>query len=223
MQALAERSPDTNAHRQDEPYRRASPASTPPGRHAEARADRRRSRTPCRGARKTLTASAAEFGRPAHHHARWRHHGAALVGTQRLRPLLRAVRGVRLSPGHGGPAQSSDKHEEVVAELLATARIEAALRQLTKTPSALLLGLLNDAARCACMASVYSTRPGRTGHLRGPRVRMRQRYGAQAIRHYIISHTETVSDLLEVLLLQRKSAWRCAARRCQASGRASAT
>ena len=29
-------------------------------------------------------------------------------------------------------------------------------------------------------------------------------YGKQAIRHYIISHTETVSDLLEVLLLQKE-------------------
>jgi phosphoenolpyruvate carboxylase len=27
---------------------------------------------------------------------------------------------------------------------------------------------------------------------------------AKAIRHYIISHTETVSDLLEVLLLQKE-------------------
>ena len=34
--------------------------------------------------------------------------------------------------------------------------------------------------------------------------RMRERFGAQAIRHYIISHTETVSDLLEVLLLQKE-------------------
>jgi phosphoenolpyruvate carboxylase len=33
---------------------------------------------------------------------------------------------------------------------------------------------------------------------------MRERFGAQAIRHYIISHTETVSDLLEVLLLQKE-------------------
>jgi phosphoenolpyruvate carboxylase len=36
------------------------------------------------------------------------------------------------------------------------------------------------------------------------------RYGERAIRNYIISHTETVSDLLEVLLLQRKPA--CCAR-----------
>jgi phosphoenolpyruvate carboxylase len=33
---------------------------------------------------------------------------------------------------------------------------------------------------------------------------LRQDFGAQAIRHYIISHTETVSDLLEVLLLQKE-------------------
>ena len=33
---------------------------------------------------------------------------------------------------------------------------------------------------------------------------LRERFGAQAIRHYIISHTETVSDLLEVLLLQKE-------------------
>ena len=34
---------------------------------------------------------------------------------------------------------------------------------------------------------------------------IRQRYGARAIRNYIISHTETVSDLLEVLLLQKET------------------
>ncbi|MEY3427038.1 MAG: Phosphoenolpyruvate carboxylase, partial [Pseudomonadota bacterium] len=32
----------------------------------------------------------------------------------------------------------------------------------------------------------------------------RTTYGTEAIRHYIISHTETVSDLLEVLLLQKE-------------------
>jgi phosphoenolpyruvate carboxylase len=34
---------------------------------------------------------------------------------------------------------------------------------------------------------------------------VRQRYGARAIRNYIISHTETVSDLLEVLVLQQET------------------
>jgi phosphoenolpyruvate carboxylase len=35
--------------------------------------------------------------------------------------------------------------------------------------------------------------------------KMLAQYGAEAIRHYIISHTETVSDLLEVLLLQKET------------------
>ena len=34
---------------------------------------------------------------------------------------------------------------------------------------------------------------------------MRAAFGARAIRHYIISHTETVSDLLEVLVLQKEA------------------
>ncbi len=34
---------------------------------------------------------------------------------------------------------------------------------------------------------------------------MLQRFGREALRHYIISHTEDVSDLLEVLLLQKEA------------------
>ncbi len=34
---------------------------------------------------------------------------------------------------------------------------------------------------------------------------IRARYGAKAIRNYIISHTEEVSDLLEVFLLQKET------------------
>ena len=33
---------------------------------------------------------------------------------------------------------------------------------------------------------------------------MRRDFGDESIRHYIVSHTETVSDLLEVLLLQKE-------------------
>ena len=34
---------------------------------------------------------------------------------------------------------------------------------------------------------------------------IREQYGKRAITNYIISHTETVSDLLEVYLLQKES------------------
>jgi phosphoenolpyruvate carboxylase len=53
-------------------------------------------------------------------------------------------------------------------------------------------------------ATTCAERPCPTGRAarsaRNPR-----RYGARAIRNYIISHTETVSDLLEVLLLQKEA------------------
>jgi len=92
-----------------------------------------------------------------------------------------------------------------VAELLATARIETAYSALAEADKrALLLRLLNDARPLRVMGASYSD------HARGElaifeaALVMRQRYGHQAIRHYIISHTETVSDLLEVLLLQKE-------------------
>ena len=33
----------------------------------------------------------------------------------------------------------------------------------------------------------------------------REKFGARAVRNYIISHTETVSDLVEVMLLQKET------------------
>jgi phosphoenolpyruvate carboxylase len=68
----------------------------------------------------------------------------------------------------------------------------------------LLLRLLADARPLRVIGASYSA------HTRGElaifeaALTARQRYGHQAIRHYIISHTETVSDLLEVLLLQKE-------------------
>jgi phosphoenolpyruvate carboxylase len=73
--------------------------------------------------RRTPTAG-EEFGRPAHHRSLAAgHHGAALV-AQRLHPLIRAVEVFGFHLATVDLRQSSDKHEEVVAELLATARIE---------------------------------------------------------------------------------------------------
>ena len=101
--------------------------------------------------------------------------------------------------------QSSDKHEEVVAELLAVARIEANYSALDETAKrAVLLGLLNDARRLRVLGVDYSAHTQAELAIFDAAKLMRERYGAQAIRHYIISHTETVSDLLEVLLLQKE-------------------
>jgi phosphoenolpyruvate carboxylase len=205
MQALASSSPDTSEHRQDEPYRRALTgiyarlAATlqelsggVAARHAVAPQNPYQDAAGFLAELRTIEASLRD------------HHGAPLA-AQRLHPLIRAVEVFGFHLATVDLRQSSDQHERVVAELLAVARIEPNYSGLQEDQRrAVLLRLLQDARPLRVMGTQYSE------HTRGElaifetALRMRQRYGAEAIRHYIISHTETVSDLLEVLLLQKE-------------------
>ena len=206
MQALAERSPDTNAHRQDEPYRRALTgmyarlAATltrltggEAARHAVAPQDPYTSAGELLDDLRTIDASLSA------------HHGAALARAH-LHPLMRAVQVFGFHLATVDLRQSSDKHEEVVAELLATARIEPGYSALDEAAKrAVLLRQLNDARPLRVPGATYSAHTlGELAIFDGARSG-RERFGAQAIRHAIISHTETVSDLLEVLLLQKEA------------------
>ncbi|MDZ4187148.1 MAG: phosphoenolpyruvate carboxylase [Hydrogenophaga sp.] len=206
MQALAERSPDTNAHRQDEPYRRALTgmyarlAATlhaltggEAARHAVAPQDPYTHADELLADLRTIEASLVA------------HHGAALARA-RLHPLIRAVEVFGFHLATIDLRQSSDKHEEVVAELLATARIElhySALDEMGKR--AVLLRQLNDARPLRVPGAAYSAHAQDELAIFDNARSGRQRFGAHAIRHAIISHTETVSDLLEVLLLQKET------------------
>ena len=69
---------------------------------------------------------------------------------------------------------------------------------------ALLLRLLGDARPLRVVGVDYSAHTQSELAVFETARQMRKRYGVEAIRHYIISHTETVSDLLEVLLLQKE-------------------
>ena len=205
MQALAESSPDKNEHRKDEPYRRALTgiyarlAATlkdltggEAARHAVAPQNAYLKAEEFLADLCTIRASLLT------------HHGDALV-AQRLHPLIRAVEVFGFHLATVDLRQSSDKHEEVVAELLAVARIEphySALDEAAKR--AVLLQLLNDTRRLRVLGVDYSAHTQAELAIFDAAKVMRERYGAQAIRHYIISHTETVSDLLEVLLLQKE-------------------
>jgi phosphoenolpyruvate carboxylase len=205
MQALAERSPDTNEHRKDEPYRRALTgmyarlAATlkeltggDAARHAVAPQNPYRLAEEFLADLRTIRDSLLA------------HHGAALA-AQRLHPLIRAVEVFGFHLATVDLRQSSDKHEEVVAELLATARIEPKYAQMAETAKqTLLLKLLNDARPLRVMGGQYSQLAQHELAIFETAKRMRERFGTQSIRHYIISHTETVSDLLEVMLLQKE-------------------
>ena len=205
MLALAAQSPDTNEHRQDEPYRRALT-----GIYARLAATLKKL-TGGDAARHAVVpqnpyASAEEFLADLRTiEASLCSHHAEAVAAQRLHPLIRAVEVFGFHLATVDLRQSSDKHEEVVAELLTAARVEKNYSQLDEhAKQALLLGLLNDARPLRVPGADYSAHAMSELAIFEMARRMLTSFGRQAIRHYIISHTETVSDLLEVLLLQKE-------------------
>ncbi|MDD2713712.1 MAG: phosphoenolpyruvate carboxylase, partial [Simplicispira sp.] len=205
MQLLAESSPDTNEHRKDEPYRRALT-----GIYARLAATLR----DLSGGEAALHAVAPQnaYTQADEFLAQLRtieaslqaHHGAELA-LERLQPLIRAVQVFGFHLATVDLRQSSDQHERVVAELLAVARIEPDYSALPEDAKrAVLMRLLQDTRPLRVIGSAYSAHSQSELAIFEVALQMRQRYGADAIRHYIISHTETVSDLLEVLLLQKE-------------------
>lgn len=206
MQVLALSSPDTNSHRQDEPYRRALTAM-----YARLAA----TLTQLTGGREAMRhavvaqnpyGSAAEFLQDLQtiDASLSRHNGEALA-VHRLRPLIRAVQVFGFHLATVDLRQSSDKHEEVLADLLRTARIEDNYSSLDEAQRcALLQRLLCDARPLRVVGAQYAPLTASEIAIFEMAHKMLQTYGREAILHYIISHTETVSDLLEVLLLQKE-------------------
>ncbi|MGH8795986.1 MAG: phosphoenolpyruvate carboxylase, partial [Caldimonas sp.] len=209
LQALAERSADRNVHRDDEPYRRAlvgmyarlaaslqALTGTEALRHAVAPQDAYASAAELLADLRVIEASLNL------------HHAQALVAP-RLAPLIRALQVFGFHLATVDLRQSSDKHEAVIAELLQVAKLEADYRALAEPARcALLLRLLDDARPLRVVASgqaqPYSALAQSELAIFETAALMRRRYGPEALRHCIISHTETVSDLLEVLLLLKE-------------------
>jgi len=205
MLALADASPDKNPHREDEPYRRAligiyarlaatllALTGTEALRHAVPPQNAYTEPAQFLADLRIIEASLAA------------HHAQALVAP-RLAPLMRAVQVFGFHLATVDLRQSSDKHEAVVAELLATARVHADYSSLDEHGRrALLLDQLNDARPLRVHGAAYSEHARSELAIFETAREMLQRYGREALRHYIISHTESVSDLLEVLLLQKE-------------------
>ncbi|MDE2092656.1 MAG: phosphoenolpyruvate carboxylase [Burkholderiales bacterium] len=205
MQALAARSPDQNVHREDEPYRRALI-----GMYARLAATLERL-TGTEALRHAVApqqpyASALEFLRDLQTiEASLAAHNAQALAAPRLRPLLRAVQVFGFHLATVDLRQSSDKHEAVVAELLRVARVEPDYSALHEDARrTLLLRQLGDARGLRVRAAHYSELALGELAIFEAALAMRERYGPQALRHCIISHTEAVSDLLEVLLLLKE-------------------
>ncbi len=205
LQALADLSGDTNPQRDDEPYRRALAginkrlAATLAGlTRAGAAHSVDSPGNPYSGAEAfqadlgVIEASLAAY------------HASALIPA-RLAPLRRAADVFGFHLATIDLRQSSDRHEETIAELLAAARVSADYARLDEpAKQTLLLALLRDPRPLRVPSAAYSGQTeGELEILSTARVLLKS-FGRDAIRHYIISHTETVSDLLEVLLLQKE-------------------
>lgn len=204
--ALADASPDTSSHRADEPYRRALI-----GVYARLAATAR-----TLGVVNILrqeVGAAAPYDSPEEYGGELQvlidslraHHGSVLV-KPRLTVLKRAVDIFGFHLATLDMRQSADVHERVLGELFAGAQVESSYAGLSEDRKiALLLAELSGPRLLYSPWLNYSDETIseltilRTAH------DIRRRYGARAIRNYIISHTETLSDLLEVLLLQKET------------------
>ncbi|MDB5761708.1 MAG: phosphoenolpyruvate carboxylase [Herminiimonas sp.] len=206
LQAMADASPDVSAHRAAEPYRRALVriyARLAATTRAMGAADLLRKEV---GLAPSY-ANAAEFTGELEIlvNSLRTNHGAALV-KPRLAMLKRASEVFGFHLATLDMRQSSDVHERVLAELFACAGVEPRYAELAEQEKiAILLDELDKPRLLYSPYIAYSDEADSELAILHAAREIRRRYGARSIRNYIISHTETVSDLLEVLLLQRET------------------
>lgn len=207
LATLADRSGDTNPHRDDVPYRRAligvyaRLAATLEKLTGRAALRHAVMPAPAYDSADDLQAdlSVIEASLRAHH-------GEALVSA-RLAPLRRSVDIFGFHLATLDLRQNSDRHEEVLAELLSAARVLPDYANLGEAEKQeLLLRLLRDPRPLRIPGTSYSDRTESELAVFSAARDLRDLLGPDCVRHYIISHTESVSDLLEVLLLQKECA-----------------
>lgn len=204
--ALAEQSPDHSEHRVDEPYRRAligvyarlaatcrELTGEDAGRHAVGPAPAYSSAEELRADIQTVIDSLGA------------HHGEALADV-RLTSLARAIDVFGFHLSSIDLRQVSDVHEATVAELLKVAGVEGAYAALSEADKrTLLLRELQQPRLLTLPFHTYSEQTTQEIDIFRAAREVRARYGNRIVRNYIISHTETLSDLLEVMLLQKEA------------------
>jgi phosphoenolpyruvate carboxylase len=134
-----------------------------------------------------------------------KHHGEALI-YPRLGKLMKAIESFGFHLATVDVRQSSDVHEAVITELLQKAGYEFDYAEFNEDEKiGILLEELKQPRLLFSPFQQYSELVHKEiGVLEAVR-EVRERFGCHAVRQYIISHTETLSDLLEVALLQREA------------------
>lgn len=209
--ALSAESQDPSPHRLDEPYRRACI-------HIYARLDatclqltgERRAIHPTYTA--TAYVDAADFLADLQIIAdSLQQSQAQAIINLRLAPLIQAVRVFGFHLATIDLRQSSDVHARVLDELFSAAGVQfkgepVAYNRLDEAEKvALLRAELHNARPLVSPWLDYSAETQKELAILRMAAEMRQQFGPQLIQQYIVSHTEQLSDLLAVLVLQQET------------------
>ncbi len=205
LSALAEQDPNPSDHRRDEMYRRAF-AVIQARLQASLNALRE---SPQENKQSHLPAyvDSAEFAQDLQViHSSLSANHARLVAQQKVAPLIRASRVFGFHLASLDLRQSSDVHAACIAELLKEARVCEDYLHLTEAQKIELL--TTELSHHRPLFSPYLSYSDRTRSelmVFDCTRRLQKSFGDNAICQYVISHTESVSDLLEVLLLQKEN------------------
>ena len=206
LQRMADNSPDHSPHRTDEPYRRALITI-----YARLAATARKL-----GVVNILRQEVGAM-EPYHDISEFvadldvigdslrAHHGLPLT-RPRLNTLRRAATIFGFHLATLDMRQSSDIHERVISELFKKSDVCHDYAALTEEQKLSLLQ--SELAQPRLLYSPYVNYSDETVSeldVISMARKVREQFGSRAIQNYIISHTETVSDLLEVLLLQKET------------------
>ena len=209
--ALSMVSEDSSAHRVDEPYRRAFI-------HLYARLAATARKLTGRQLALRPTYDAPAYGSPDAFQQDLQtiadsldqHHGS-LIAQLRLSGLVQAVSIFGFHLATVDLRQSSDVHERVLTELFKAAGVRFKGKAVD-------YGRLSEEERVALLREEiqqvrplvspwmsYSAETQKELAILRMAANCRAKYGSAAIQQVIVSHTETLSDLLEVLVLQQET------------------
>ncbi len=206
IEAAAARSGDESAYRKDEPYRRViSGIYSRLAATAAALAGLQASPAPLAAkppypSVDELTADLEMISRALNAQ------GAQRLAEGRLRALQRKVVLFGFHLASLDLRQAAEVHEEVVSELLDKAGVERNYKGLDEAARTELLTRELSGPRPLHSPHVaYSDLAEKELAILAAAAEARLRYGARAVPRYVISHCDSVSDLLEVGLLLREA------------------
>lgn len=204
--ALAEQSEDTSVYRQDEPYRRVL-------RGVYARLAASRESLVARPPPRPTTLQLAPYANAAEFLAdldvvsdSLRSHASSALADGRLATLRRAVAVFGFHLASIDLRQNADIHQSTVAELLRCAGVENDYANLAEAEKVALLAREIANPRPLIIPNQrYSDLTASEIEIFKTAAETRASFGALAIPNAIISKAESVSDLLEVALMQKET------------------